>query len=456
MMVIAPLHTRRGKDALARALARARRAGHPTVRCAADLAALLAAQRDGALQRLLEAEDDAPADEIDIDEPAGRFAPGVGARVGTGAGAAGGVPSVGSPAAVLPQSVRDKIIMRLWWQHCDPAGTSSAAASLDNSASSNSTFATNGSGAEDGQFWDFPLHPSVVSVVQTAAQLRAIRQSIEQLAPEAQRSASGPSLPPACGLDCEWDVYERGSARTPVAIAQLAFRDAVYIIDLLAICGVGPAAEVAGTSGQGASGDASGGAPAASVDFTAASVNRSSGQAAPFGAQHPLLSGAAAAAMGGSGSQALPSSALSEAQAELSLLLEALMGSAALLKVGFHMRNDLERLRVRLCCGIFAVESLLISFQLGLLAIDWLVGTSGALAARLRQRWHIRRAYYRARHLCYCHGDWRFTLCLSTCAARTVAQKLLPIPLPGRNRTPGCLALPPACPLPATSSFPTL
>jgi hypothetical protein len=39
-----------------------------------------------------------------------------------------------------------------------------------------------------------------------------------------------------CGIDCEWEPFERGQAKTAVALLQLAFRDQVFLVDLLQIC----------------------------------------------------------------------------------------------------------------------------------------------------------------------------------------------------------------------------
>lgn len=42
-----------------------------------------------------------------------------------------------------------------------------------------------------------------------------------------------------CGIDCEWEPFERGQPKTPVALLQLAFRDQVFLVDLLQICQAG-------------------------------------------------------------------------------------------------------------------------------------------------------------------------------------------------------------------------
>jgi hypothetical protein len=51
-------------------------------------------------------------------------------------------------------------------------------------------------------------------------------------------------LPEICGLDCEWEPFERGQAKTPVALLQLAFRRQAFLLDLLQLCqpGKGPGA----------------------------------------------------------------------------------------------------------------------------------------------------------------------------------------------------------------------
>lgn len=93
---------------------------------------------------------------------------------------------------------------------------------------------------QEQQFYNFPLPLSQVDFVQDLEGVLHMHQAIlgqvlQQEQPPAPSSSSS-SATPVVGLDAEWQPYERGQPRAPVALLQLATRQEVFVIDLLAIC----------------------------------------------------------------------------------------------------------------------------------------------------------------------------------------------------------------------------
>ena len=117
------------------------------------------------------------------------------------------------------------------------------------------------------------------------------------------------------GLDCEWQPYRRGEPRSRVSLLQLATPHAVFLLDLLALCGAG--------GGYDASGSADG-----SCGSGLADGERRIGSAAD--------AEAAAAAE--------PAAALPPLQHQLSGVLARLFGDADIVVVGFGLANDFARL----------------------------------------------------------------------------------------------------------------
>lgn len=149
------------------------------------------------------------------------------------------------------------------------------------------------------------------------------------------------------GLDCEWQPYERGQPKSQVSLLQLATPDAVFLLDMLALCNIsGSAASCEqGASRQGDSSDSRGGGADApfsnnvSGDGSKADAGDGNGRSAqasppmPPERQQGLEEPAAPAA------RQLP-----PLQRRLSWLLARLFGDARIVKAGFGMGTDLQRL----------------------------------------------------------------------------------------------------------------
>ncbi|GLC47468.1 hypothetical protein PLESTB_000133800 [Pleodorina starrii] len=108
--------------------------------------------------------------------------------------------------------------------------------------------------------WRMPLPPSAVRLVRSAAELAEVEREVLGLVSEgahgvmpAATAADGcgdggavPAVPAAAAaaaasvgrvvaLDCEWAPFDRHRPKTPVSILQLATRERVYILDLFAL-----------------------------------------------------------------------------------------------------------------------------------------------------------------------------------------------------------------------------
>ncbi|KAF6266569.1 ribonuclease H-like domain-containing protein [Scenedesmus sp. NREL 46B-D3] len=93
-----------------------------------------------------------------------------------------------------------------------------------------------GSDAGSNKYWRLP--PRVASSIHWVCDKQGI-ESMQQLVlpqPGANNSSSAGVPGVVVGLDCEWRPYGRCSPATPVALLQLATRQHVFLVDLLAIC----------------------------------------------------------------------------------------------------------------------------------------------------------------------------------------------------------------------------
>ncbi|KAL4436993.1 hypothetical protein ABPG75_004132 [Micractinium tetrahymenae] len=181
------------------------------------------------------------------------------------------------------------------------------------------------------------------------------------------------------GLDCEWQPYERGQPKSRVSLLQLATPDAVFLLDMPALCGPGSSGAAGegsshGSAGEGSSdgsagdGSSSGGSGAlgggSSHGSAAAGDGRSHGSAVAgdgsSGDGSVAGSGTSAHAEGGdaptqqeeqqpgAGQLAVPAAPAAQQlpplQRRLSSLLARLFGDAGIVKAGFGMGTDLQRL----------------------------------------------------------------------------------------------------------------
>jgi hypothetical protein len=95
-------------------------------------------------------------------------------------------------------------------------------------------------GADHNKYWQLPTH--IASRIHWVCDEQGIANMQQLVLPEpsnehssSSRSSSGvPDV--VVGLDCEWRPYEKNSPATPVALLQLATRQHVFLVDLLAIC----------------------------------------------------------------------------------------------------------------------------------------------------------------------------------------------------------------------------
>jgi hypothetical protein len=113
------------------------------------------------------------------------------------------------------------------------------------------------------------------------------------------------------GLDCEWQPYERGEPHTCVSLLQLATPEAVFLLDMVALCG--------------------GGDNDARVASGAAPVLQ-------------LLPGSSASAGDDASVPEVLPAPLPPVQRRLSELLLRLFGDADIIKAGFGLGTDLSRL----------------------------------------------------------------------------------------------------------------
>jgi hypothetical protein len=140
-------------------------------------------------------------------------------------------------------------------------------------------------------------------------------------------------------MDAEWLPYAKGEAKTPVAVLQLATRTEAFLVDLLALTG--------GRDAQQASQEPT---PAAAQAEGAAGAHEGALLDAPL---PPPAAGAAAKSAGDpedgsavTSPQSSSSNQVTPAVEALSHFLEELLQHPRVVKLGFYMRNDLNRLQV--------------------------------------------------------------------------------------------------------------
>lgn len=141
---------------------------------------------------------------------------------------------------------------------------------------------------------------------------QARQHSATQVSASSKSSSSGRVSIPVVGIDLEWKPYERGAPKTPVALLQLATRDKVFLVDLLAICQQQQHQQQ----------------PVADAGSSSSSTDpgRSSGGVSQEGC---VESGSAAAR---------------PAEEALALFLQQLFADPGIKCVGFGLRDDLQRL----------------------------------------------------------------------------------------------------------------
>ncbi|GBF92616.1 hypothetical protein Rsub_05230 [Raphidocelis subcapitata] len=127
------------------------------------------------------------------------------------------------------------------------AGNASGAGTLSRASTgsgASSAGAPSGSGQaadEEPRYWQLPLPGERVADVSDAASLAAMRETLLGAlarSAAARRAAGGADVAPSMvvGLDVEWRPFERGASHTPAALLQVALRDTVFLVDLLALC----------------------------------------------------------------------------------------------------------------------------------------------------------------------------------------------------------------------------
>lgn len=144
------------------------------------------------------------------------------------------------------------------------------------------------------------------------------------------------------GLDCEWQPYERGQPKSAVSLLQLATPEAVFLLDMLALCGPGSDDSRAG-AGQGGSQEGGNSAGGDAEAFSA-----SGGADAGIDACGSVQDAAAVLQGAREGETVEPAATaapqLPPLQHRLSSLLARLFGDAGIVKAGFGMSTDLQRL----------------------------------------------------------------------------------------------------------------
>jgi hypothetical protein len=164
--------------------------------------------------------------------------------------------------------------------------------------------------ADSDTYWQLP--PEIagsIHWVDTEHGIKAMQQLVlPQHSDVTNGSSSSSGVPEVVvGMDCEWRPYERHNPATPVALLQLATRRHVFLVDLLAICQQQQQQQHAGA-----------------LDNSSTNGSRSSSR-----------------------SEDSSSSSVTAAEAALSSFLLQLLLDPRLVKVGFQLGTDLERLQVR-------------------------------------------------------------------------------------------------------------
>jgi hypothetical protein len=146
-------------------------------------------------------------------------------------------------------------------------------------------------------------------------------------------SSSSASALPVVGIDCEWQPYKKGMPKSPVALLQVATRQQVFVVDLLAIC------RQPGHSKH-------------NHIPKVAGVTNSQPTQGPFSASHTgaecATTGSSSSTSSGGGSSShdgcCEGNSLTPGEAALACFLQQLLGHSDIRVVGFGLQGDLQRL----------------------------------------------------------------------------------------------------------------
>uniref|UniRef100_A0A383VDK1 3'-5' exonuclease domain-containing protein n=1 Tax=Tetradesmus obliquus TaxID=3088 RepID=A0A383VDK1_TETOB len=201
----------------------------------------------------------------------------------------------------------------------EPAAAAAAAAAGSSSAADISA-AADAAGAD--KYWQLP--PEVAGSIHWVDDEQGIAAMQQLVLPQrsdstnngsssSSSSSSSSGVPDVVvGMDCEWRPYERHCPASPVALLQLATRQHVFLVDLLAICQQQQQQQQ-------------------QRDAADSSINDSSGSNGH--SNRP------------SRSEGRSSSSVTAAEAALSAFLLCLLCDPRVVKVGFQLASDLDRLQ---------------------------------------------------------------------------------------------------------------
>jgi hypothetical protein len=132
-------------------------------------------------------------------------------------------------------------------------------------------------------------------------------------------SSTSTSALPVVGIDCEWQPYKKGMPKSPVALLQVATRQQVFVVDLLALCR---------QQGQQAHSH--------SLSATSGTSSKTNGGAGV------MTTGSSSGSSQDDYCDGLPS--LTAGEAALSGFLRQLLGHSDIRVVGFGLQGDLQGL----------------------------------------------------------------------------------------------------------------
>lgn len=198
-----------------------------------------------------------------------------------------------------------------------PSITEPTAAAADSSVAPDG--AADAAGAD--KYWQLP--PEVARSIHWVDDEQGIAAMQQLVLPQRSDSTSNGSSSSSSGvpvvvvgMDCEWRPYERHCPASPVALLQLATRQHVFLVDLLAIC-----------------------QQQQQRDDSDSSINDSS--SIGNSSSPSWLGRSSKASSGGSRS----GSSVTAAEAALSAFLLCLLCDPRVVKVGFQLASDLDRLQ---------------------------------------------------------------------------------------------------------------
>jgi hypothetical protein len=194
------------------------------------------------------------------------------------------------------------------------------------------------------QYWQLPLPLDRIHWVNSLQGIQHMQDLLLGQQPSSAvpgADAMDASCMPVVGIDCEWRPYDRQQASTPVALLQLATRNNVFLIDMLAVC-----TQQQQQQQQLLQQPQERVSPLSANNCQTAVVTSSSKTSSACASDASTLSSINPPGVAGCWNAAEAGDANNSAEMALGMFLLELFTNRQVFKLGFQLQSDLKRLQV--------------------------------------------------------------------------------------------------------------